>query len=171
MPTGVNDPSPAPPSEMRHSSHTAYSPYPLTRASALERWRTALLAIGGIQCALISLVTIFSPNVEIDDDGSSLTLVEPLLASVVVPLLLVAMTLHAERRLYVRPPKPLLFWQFGLFFSGTLLETVVILLSSAGGSVASELPLAADGVQLLSFGAIAVWYTGVWLVGRGSDTD
>jgi hypothetical protein len=138
-------------------------PFPLTRASALRRWKAAIISIAAVQVAVLLVVSAVHRYREEAGVTTSSERFELVLNALGLPLLFLAIAYYAERRLLRRPPKPLLLYQFGLFTLGTALETAGVL-DMVPGDVAQAfvtgLGHAALGLALL---AVMGWFTGVLL--------
>lgn len=130
----------------------AWRPLPITRATALRRWRTAILTIGTVEF-LVVLSRVLPPTPTHTLGERVYTLVEAL----AVPILLVFSTWYAERRLLGRPPKSLMAVQLGLFCLGMTLAAV-----PARSSFETEIL----GVALAALALIlgAGWFLGVLVV-------
>ena len=137
--------------------------FPLTRASALRRWKAAIISLAAIQVAVLLVVSAIQRYGEKTGIRSSSGRLELLLNALGLPLLFLAIAYFAERRLLRRPPKPLLLYQFGLFTLGTALETACVLDLVPGDVAQALLPglgRAALGLALL---AVTGWFVGVLL--------
>ncbi|MEO6327180.1 MAG: hypothetical protein ABIT01_06625 [Thermoanaerobaculia bacterium] len=137
-------------------------PYPLTRASALRRWKAAIISIAAAQGAVLLVVTAihrYAGRAGTDTMPFSGRL-ELLLHALGIPLLFLGIAYFAERRLLRRPPKPLLLYQFGLFTLGTALETACVLVPDHVANLMNGIGRAALGLAVLAVGG---WFVGVLL--------
>lgn len=142
---------------------TSIPNFPVTRATALRRWKAAVVSISVVQIAVFLVLSALRHYRSIMDSGAS-SRVGLLTNAIGLPLLFLAIAYFAERRLLRRPPKPLLLSQFTLFALGTAVETVCLLRLQAG-AIPSEL-LVSFGHAALALALISVggWFAGVLLL-------
>ena len=138
-------------------------PFPLTRASALRRWKAAIISIAAVQVAVLLVVAAVHKYGERTGVVEPSERIELALNAMGLPLLFLAIAYYAERRLLRRPPKPLLLYQFGLFTLGTALETACVLNLVPGHIAQALLPGLSHAALGLALLAVTGWFVGILL--------
>lgn len=132
---------------------------PLTRASALERWRGGLVLAVAAQAMVVAAATLRHLGNAAPSEGSAGDMVLFwVLGVTALPLLLLGATTFAEKRLLTRPPKKLLAFHCGVFLCGSGLATAAVLGELGGGDAPGELIAVAAAFLLLSFLSLGAWF-------------
>lgn len=126
---------------------------PITRATALRRWRAAILTTGTVEFLVILTRVLHEPT-PTPAFGERIT---ALIEALAVPVLLILTTSYAERHLLGRPPKSLLLAELSLFSLGTALA----ILASISPAVPELLADTADAAALCLG---AAWFVSVLIV-------
>ncbi len=139
---------------------------PITRATALKRWRTAIAWTVAIQAAATLIDTALdSLKGSANPFAGLLSIGEAGL----IALVLVLMTRHAEARLLCRPPKALLAWQLGAFIAMAVVETTLLFVNPAPDWFSDAPFLVGHLLAFVSFLLVAGWFVGTKVVLAGID--
>lgn len=139
---------------------------PLTRASALRLFRNGTLVLLPVQIASFASTLLAPAPASVIGDGLTDWRIHAVLGVILLPLLSLALTGHAEVHHLGRPPKPLLAASFVFWVAGSVLLAGLSFGLAAGSVPASSGPLLLMGHVLMALSPLlmAVWFVGTLLV-------
>jgi hypothetical protein len=160
----------APEASHHHLAHLwpHLSGVPLSRPTALRRWRAAIAWTVAVQASAV-LVDVASGSLA--GLGSALSGLLSVAEAGLIALVLVAMTRHAEERLLCRPPKALLGWQLGAFVTTAVVQTALLFVHPDGDWFFEPAFVAIHVLAGLGFLLVAGWLLGTKVILAGIEED
>lgn len=132
---------------------------PLTRASALERWRGGVVLFLAAQTMVVATGAVrHLGDAGFRESSAGDMVLFWVVGVAALPLLLLGATSFAERKLLTRPPKKLLAFQAGAFLCGSVLATAAVIRELDGADAPGALVAFAGALLLLSFLSLGAWF-------------